>query len=205
MQTRLRVLKHFDASPDDYEVVFTQNATAALRLVGEAFPWVAGKSSFKYLRESHNSLLGIRTLAEAAGLNDIAVITESEMEEFLKQNYHNGFEDDDDELTYSLFAYPAQCNFSGQRFPLNWAQRIKKLDTPKSKNLVLLDAAAFCMTATLSLANKEKSPDFIAVSFYKIFGYPTGLGALIAKKELLPILRKKYFGGGTGMYKYEHS
>lgn len=36
-----------------------------------------------------------------------------------------------------------------------------------------------------------------AISFYKIFGYPTGLGALIARKESLKLFRKRYFGGGT--------
>jgi hypothetical protein len=35
------------------------------------------------------------------------------------------------------------------------------------------------------------------LSYYKIFGYPTGLGALIARKDALPLLRKRYFGGGT--------
>jgi len=32
-----------------------------------------------------------------------------------------------------------------------------------------------------------------------MFGYPTGLGACIIKKELNPILSKRYFGGGTGI------
>ena len=41
------------------QVVFTKSATGALKLVGETFPW--GKdSTFRYLRENHNSVLGIR-------------------------------------------------------------------------------------------------------------------------------------------------
>ncbi len=36
-----------------------------------------------------------------------------------------------------------------------------------------------------------------ALSYYKIFGYPTGLGALLAHKDALKILRKRYFGGGA--------
>ena len=36
-----------------------------------------------------------------------------------------------------------------------------------------------------------------ALSYYKIFGYPTGLGALLARKDALKILRKRYFGGGA--------
>ena len=37
----------------------------------------------------------------------------------------------------------------------------------------------------------------MAVSFYKMFGYPTGVGALVAKKSFLAKLRKPYFCGGT--------
>jgi len=42
--------------------------------------------------------------------------------------------------------------------------------------------------------------DFVALSFYKIFGYPTGLGALIARRDALAELRRRYFGGGTVDY-----
>lgn len=37
----------------------------------------------------------------------------------------------------------------------------------------------------------------MAISFYKMFGYPTGIGALVARKDFLAKLRKPYFGGGT--------
>ena len=36
-----------------------------------------------------------------------------------------------------------------------------------------------------------------ALSYYKIFGYPTGLGALLVRKDALKRLRKRYFGGGA--------
>src|SRR5262249_6546476 len=39
--------------------------------------------------------------------------------------------------------------------------------------------------------------DFVAISLYKMFGYPTGVGALIARRDMLPKLRRSYFGGGT--------
>ncbi len=35
------------------------------------------------------------------------------------------------------------------------------------------------------------------LSYYKIFGYPTGLGALLARKDTLSVLTKRYFGGGA--------
>ena len=38
-QTRAYVLKFFNASPNEYVAIFTPNATGALRLVGEAYPF----------------------------------------------------------------------------------------------------------------------------------------------------------------------
>lgn len=36
------------------------------------------------------------------------------------------------------------------------------------------------------------------LSYYKIFGYPTGLGALLLRRSALPLLAgRRYFGGGT--------
>ncbi|CBJ33682.1 conserved unknown protein [Ectocarpus siliculosus] len=60
---------------------------------------------------------------------------------------------------------------------------------------VLLDAAKFAGTASLDLSSVEA--DFVCISFYKMFGYPTGLGALIVRESAAHVLRKLYFGGGT--------
>ncbi|CAG8532478.1 14071_t:CDS:2 [Funneliformis mosseae] len=202
-QIRDRVLRHFNTNPDYYQVIFTQNATAAIKLVGEIFPWTSGQSSYKYLRESHNSIIGLRRFAEEINAQSIQAITEDDFfsvfdsdsvrqTKYLPRDNHNN-------ITYNLFAYPAQCNFSGIRFPLTWTCEIKKFNNKNndSKTLVLLDAAAYISSSLLSLSEVDTSPDFITISFYKMFGYPTGLGALIVKSELEPILRKRYFGGGT--------
>lgn len=60
------VLSFFQASPD-YTVVFTSNATGALKLVGESYPFVEGKSSFVLGADSHNSVHGIREYASRSG------------------------------------------------------------------------------------------------------------------------------------------
>ena len=60
---------------------------------------------------------------------------------------------------------------------------------------VLLDAAAFVPTSPLSL--REVRPDFVALSIYKISGYPTGVGALICRHEALRALVRPSFAGGT--------
>jgi len=45
--------------------------------------------------------------------------------------------------------------------------------------MVLIDAAKGCTTEPPNLT--VYPADFVVCSFYKIFGYPTGLGALIVK------------------------
>ena len=37
----------------------------------------------------------------------------------------------------------------------------------------------------------------MAVSFYKMFGYPTGVGALVVREEFLASLQRPWFAGGT--------
>jgi selenocysteine lyase/cysteine desulfurase len=60
---------------------------------------------------------------------------------------------------------------------------------------VLLDAAAFVPTSPLDLTRIR--PAFVALSFYKMFGYPTGVGCLIARRDALARLRRPWFAGGT--------
>ncbi len=60
---------------------------------------------------------------------------------------------------------------------------------------MLLDAAAFVPTNRLDLG--QVSPDFVCVSFYKMFGYPTGVGCLLVRNRALAKLRRPWFAGGT--------
>jgi selenocysteine lyase/cysteine desulfurase len=91
---------------------------------------------------------------------------------------------------HNLLAYPAQSNFSGVQHPLEWTARAHARGWH-----VLLDAAAFVPTNRLDLGRHK--PDFVALSFYKMFGYPTGVGALIARHDALATLHRPWFAGGT--------
>eukprot|EP00854_Cymbomonas_tetramitiformis_P005457 gene5457-6614_t len=66
---------------------------------------------------------------------------------------------------------------------------------PRHHWKVLLDAAAFVPTQQLNLSNTPA--DFVTLSFYKMFGYPTGLGALILRSDVAEILAKPFWGGGA--------
>lgn len=60
------MLDFFDAPSDQYTVVFTSNASGALKLVGEAFPFSTG-GAYVLSEDAHNSIHGIRQFASAAG------------------------------------------------------------------------------------------------------------------------------------------
>lgn len=59
----------------------------------------------------------------------------------------------------------------------------------------LVDGAALAATSILNLS--DYPIDAMAVSFYKMFGYPTGVGALIIKTAFLAQLKRPWFSGGT--------
>ena len=63
---RATVLAFFRASPEEYVAIFTPNATGALRLVGEAYPFHVG-DRFLLTFDNHNSVNGIREFARARG------------------------------------------------------------------------------------------------------------------------------------------
>jgi selenocysteine lyase/cysteine desulfurase len=90
----------------------------------------------------------------------------------------------------SLFAFPAQSNFSGVKHPLDLIERAHRKGWD-----VLLDAAAFVPTNRLDLSVIQ--PDFVTISFYKMFGYPTGVGCLIVREAVLSKLKRPWFAGGT--------
>lgn len=182
---RTRVLDYFDGDPDEYEVVFTPNATGAIKLVAESFPF-APDSRLLLTADNHNSAHGIREYAARRGA-DVRYaplspdLTVAELPAHL-EGAHAGSE--------NLLVFPAQSNFSGVKHPLAWIAEARAFGYRS-----FLDAAAFVPTNQLRLS--EHSPDYVCVSFYKMFGYPTGVGALIARREAMEILQRPWFSGGT--------
>ena len=80
----------------------------------------------------------------------------------------------------TLLLCPAECNFSGRKFPVeHLAANFKHVHGPTAYAAV--DAAAVVAHAPLRLKDMP-SIDFVSLSFYKILGYPTGLGALLVRK-----------------------
>ncbi len=190
------ILQFFNASPEEYVVIFTQNASGALKLVGEAYPF--GKGCHYLLTfDNHNSVNGIREFAYDKGadvtyiplmLPDLRV--DGKMLAAYLDPGTAGCAPASSGSEGNLFAYPAQSNFSSVQHPLEWIEQAHAKGWD-----VLLDAAAFTPTNRLDLSKWK--PDFVPLSFYKMFGYPTGVGALLARREKLAKLRRPWFAGGT--------
>ena len=184
---RAAVLRHFSADPAEYAVVFTANATAALRLIGESYPFAPG-GRLVMLLDNHNSVNGLREYARAAGAKteyvpvqgpELAIDEDRLRAALTARRRRRG-----------LLAYPAQSNFTGVRHSLDWIATAQEHGYD-----VLLDAAASVPTNPLDLSRHH--PDYTVVSWYKVFGYPTGIGSLIVRREALARLRRPWFSGGT--------
>lgn len=258
-QSRGQILDFFGAPRDEYDVVFTSGATAALKLVGETFPF-GNSGCFAYPSNAHTSVLGLRCFTKRAfcipsdNLHDMKVdstssphgIASKQIRSLCQDRLFSGLESDanaqlsrDDD--FNLLALTGECNFNGRKANLqglfdrinddqgsenhktvrtgeeSWlnnlgAIKIKDEYVEMTSNsqaalsrnrrwLWLLDASKLAATSPINIRstfpNKSHRPHFITVSFYKIFGWPTGSGALIIKRSCAPLLRKKYFGGGT--------
>jgi len=180
---RSLTLRFFDADPAEYEVVFTANASGATRILAEAFPFADG-SRLVLTADNHNSVNGLRLSARRRRAAVHYVPLDRDLRALDPHSWLLPA------AQPSLFAFPAQSNFSGVRHPLRWVKEAQALGYH-----VLLDAAAYVPSSVLSLT--EVPADFVAISFYKMFGYPTGVGALLVRREALAMLHRTYFGGGT--------
>ncbi|KAJ1913773.1 hypothetical protein LPJ71_002446 [Coemansia sp. S17] len=198
-QVRDRLLGFFGTTSRDYALVFTANATAAIRLAGELTP-MSKDSTFCYTSAAHTSVVGLRGIAAELGAI-VRPVEFDDLDDIIQPEHTNGV---------GLVAYPTQCNFSGERFPWDVADKVASrfpvhVDAIGSKDggghppwWVLVDAAAYASSSPLNLGALRTGPDFVAVSMYKIFGAPTGVGALLVRRSSIPFLRpKRFFGGGT--------
>lgn len=196
-RVRARALEFFKADAEHFDLIFVANATAAIKMVTDGMRdhdqfW------YGYHADSHTSLVGVRELASSgsqcfASDQDVETWLSKDTSSLSSPNFHTKTAE-----KIGLFAYPAQSNMNGRRLPLSWPGRLRASNLNQHHHVYsLLDAAAFVSTAQLDLSDWENAPDFTALSFYKIFGFPD-LGALLVRKGAGQVLNKRrYFGGGT--------
>lgn len=185
-ETRQRVLEYFNAG-NDYCCIFTANATASLKMAGESYPFSEG-GAYVYTHDNHNSVLGLRQYAldkgsaiEAIYLNEDFRFGGPELcatlERFPQKNAPEN----------RLFAFPAQSNSTGIKHSLELITLAHERGWD-----VLLDAAAFTGTNRLDL--QQYQPEFVCIAFYKMFGFPTGVGCLLVKTKKEPFQKQSAFG-----------
>lgn len=186
-RARRYVLDYFSTA-DDYIAVFTPNASGALRVIGEAYQFeVGGQYALSF--DNHNSVNGIREFARIKGarIHYVPVVQPElrlDMEAAIEQL------ESAERSKNNLFAFPAQSNYSGVQHPLTLIAEAQRRGWD-----VLLDCAAFAPTNRCDIGRLQ--PDFATFSFYKMFGFPTGLGCLLIRKEKLHKLKRPWFAGGT--------
>ena len=183
--TRTAVLDFFHA--DDYECIFTLNASHALKIVGESYPF-SRQSKLLLTVDNHNSVNGLRNFCNQKGgkvvysplLKDLTIDDEALACSLISP----------EKFDAKLFAFPAQSNASGVKHDLQWVRAAQNLGWD-----VMLDASAYVSSSPLDLSKIK--PDFVCLSFYKMFGYPTGIGCLLVKKKSLQKLLKPWISGCT--------
>ncbi|HLD20987.1 MAG TPA: aminotransferase class V-fold PLP-dependent enzyme [Patescibacteria group bacterium] len=184
-EARETVLAYFNADPDEYVVVWTQNASAAILLL-QHYMWQGGE--LLLTADNHNTMNGIREIARRDGAivryspinEDLSLDADALRQRLMhpRTNHHR------------VFGFPAMSNYSGALHDLEWVSLAQEHGWD-----VILDAAAYLANNRLDLSRVK--PQFVPMSFYKMFGFPTGVGALLVRKDVFARMDKRWFAGGT--------
>jgi len=204
-EVRNKVLKYVNASPEIYECIFTSGTTHSLKIIGEYFDW-SPNNKFIYTLDNHTSVIGIREYALKNG-STIEVI---DFEDNKIENINSFFDvnsrnkkkisdiidaidvSNNTDNNINLFVMPAESNFSGKLYD---RELINEVRNKYGDTIFIYDVAKYISTNRVDMS--DNLIDIIPISFYKIFGFPTGLGALIIKKSVAKYLKKTYYGGGS--------
>ena len=187
-EARRAVLDFFDADEAVYDVVWTPNATGGFKIVGESYDWAGKKALIP--RDAHNSLNGLAKYAELAG-GGFEFVEFDAGDLISRASYQRGLASSPKGLVF----FTGQSNITSAKLDLSLLVLAKQTGWD-----VGLDAAALAPSTRISLGGLDNSVDFMVVSLYKICGFPTGLGALVLRKDAYAKLtRKKTFSGGNIM------
>lgn len=225
-EVRERALRFLGADPAHFDLVFVANATAAVKLVADAFHDLASRGSrgtgfwYGFHKDAHTSLVGVRELAGqgegAAGPGSHCFGSDEEVEMWLRNpdsvvpDYgaagSGGVGDGRGSPPSSasrrrrglgLFAWPGQSNLSGRRLPLSWAGRVRSSPALRQGTYTLLDCAALASTAPLSDVFRDPAA---APDFACVSFYKIfgfpDLGGLVVRRDSGHVLTLRKYFGG---------
>jgi selenocysteine lyase/cysteine desulfurase len=139
--------------------------------------------------DNHNSVNGIREFARRKGARVVYVaMTAPDLR--IEREALGRVLGTADPAGHNLLAFPAQSNFSGVQHDLGIVDQAHAAGWN-----VLLDVSAFVPTNRFDVS--QVRPDFAVLSFYKIMGFPTGVGCLLMRRDRVHLLSRPWFAGGT--------
>ncbi|KAH8926825.1 PLP-dependent transferase [Atractiella rhizophila] len=185
------LLDFLDADKQEYDVVWTQNASGAMRIIGEGFDYGEGGRLLLGV-DSHNSVNGMRAFAEKSGAKVDYLSFKNNGQGLSPPSVSAALSSFSPTTTsHGLFVLTGQSNVTGLKAPLS----LLAAASSAGYN-TFLDAAALLPTSRLSLRS-VKGIDALSLSVYKLFGFPTGVGALVIRCSVLEGLKKPWFSGGS--------
>ena len=121
---RTQLLHFFGASPRHFDLVFTANATAAVKLVAECLAQGGGsRRGFRYVyhQDAHTSLVGVRQMAEES----VCLEDDAAVERWIRRggsawSWQARLGMPRREEMVTLLGYPGQSNMTGRRLPRSW-------------------------------------------------------------------------------------
>ena len=173
-----------------YTAIFTANASGALKLVGEVLSLCTPGGRFLLTVDNHNSVNGIREFARAKGGRGHVYVPVTPPEMSLEPA----------RLLGNLDRRPGRPQPACLSRAIQLHGRAASVGAHRRAHR--RGAGTCCSmrrrsSPTNRLGSRPLAPDFVTVSFYKIFGYPTGVGCLLARRAALPRLNRPWFAGGT--------
>ncbi|MDO8427872.1 MAG: aminotransferase class V-fold PLP-dependent enzyme [Candidatus Diapherotrites archaeon] len=167
------------------EVVFTKNCTEAINLVANAYPFSSSKNQvLTTVLEHHSMFLPFYQQAQAKKI-ELKIMNPSQEGLFTQTNWSEEIS----EQTGLVAIHGMNNTLSTQPD----SEKIVKAAHAKNAK-VLVDGAQLIPHTDFNF--KKSDVDFLAFSGHKMVG-PTGIGCLIAKKELLEKLNPFLVGGET--------
>lgn len=183
-RARALVAKRFNVA-DPHCVIWTSGTTHALNLVAQGLESQIGENDeiIISIAEHHANFITWQQLAQRSGaklivlpLNSDYLIDENVLRQALSPRT-------------KIVAFNLVSNVTGIRQP---AEQLISLIRQQSNAKIVLDIAqAVC---TEKVDTQRLDADFYAFSAHKIYG-PTGVGALLGKRESLEQIRPLFYGG----------
>lgn len=183
-RARALVAKRFNVA-DPHCVIWTSGTTHALNLVAQGLESQIGESDeiIISIAEHHANFITWQQLAQRSKaklivlpLNSDYLIDENVLRQALSPRT-------------KIVAFNLVSNVTGIRQP---AEQLISLIRQQSNAKIVLDIAQAVCTEKVDIQRLDA--DFYAFSAHKIYG-PTGVGALLGKRESLEQLRPLFYGG----------